>query len=357
MKIKELKASPCRWLWRSGLLLISFILGGLSSGYLCYQQGLRPLAKELKPVVIDINLGQSPRQIAEFLQNKKIIRSAKAFRIYLRLFHQQKSLKAGRYELSAGSSTPEIIKKIIEGSVQTIKVTFYPGATLTDHTTLESAKKLDVLTALRKAGFSEVVVTQALAKKYQHPLFENFPENAGLEGYVFGETYYFNYGVSVEDILMTTFQEFYKTLQTNNLIEKFKQRGLNLYQAITLASIVEKEAGGTQDHARIAQVFYKRLELGMNLGSDVTYQYIADKLGVARDVNLDSPYNTRRYAGLPPGPIAVPGLRALKAVAEPAEGDDLFFVSGDDDITYFAKTEIEHNNNVKKYCLVKCASY
>lgn len=357
MQIKIAKTPARRWWWRISLLVISFFLGALSSGYFWYQQSLRPLATSEEVVIVDIAFGQSPRQIAELLQNKKIIRSSRVFQAYLKLHHQQDSLKAGRYELSSSNTTPAIIKKLITGSVQTIKITFYPGATLIDNTTSDQAKKLDVLTAFQKAGFSEAVIKQALTKKYNHPLFDGAPENADLEGYVFGETYSFNYGVSIEDVLTTTFQEFYKTLEANNLLEKFKKRGLSLYQAIILASIVEKEAGGTEDHARIAQVFSKRLAIGMKLGSDVTYQYIADKLGLARDPNLDSPYNTRRYVGLPPGPIAVPGLRALQAVAEPADGDDLFFVSGDDDVTYFAKNEAEHNMNVRQHCLVKCASY
>jgi UPF0755 protein len=92
------------------------------------------------------------------------------------------------------------------------------------------------------------------------------------------------------------------------------------------------------------------------MGSDVTYQYVADKLGVARDPNLDSPYNTRRFDGLPPGPISSPGLTALKAVAAPANTDYLFFLSGDDDVTYFARNDAEHQANITNHCAVKCSS-
>ena len=92
----------------------------------------------------------------------------------------------------------------------------------------------------------------------------------------------------------------------------------------------------------------------MPLGSDVTYQYIADKTGVTRDPNLDSPYNTRRYAGLPPGPIATPGLSALQAVAEPEDSDYLYFLSGDDHVTYYGRTLKEHEANIANHCKVKC---
>ena len=111
-------------------------------------------------------------------------------------------------------------------------------------------------------------------------------------------------------------------------------------------------AGG--DEAGIAQVFYSRLALNMPLGSDVTYQYIADKLGVPRDPNLDSPYNTRKYTGLPPGPISTPGKAALLAVATPATTDYLYFLNGDDNVTYFSKTLDEHEANIKNHCQIKC---
>ena len=142
-------------------------------------------------------------------------------------------------------------------------------------------------------------------------------------------------------------------MEKNNLKEGFKKQGLTLYKGITLASIVQREVLAP-DQPQVAQVFYSRLKQGMNLGSDVTYHYAADKQGVARDFNLESPYNTRKYKGLPPGPISAPGLSALRATANPALGDYLFFVSGDDEKTYFARTNAEHDKNVSQYCHTKC---
>lgn len=94
----------------------------------------------------------------------------------------------------------------------------------------------------------------------------------------------------------------------------------------------------------------------MPLGSDVTYHYAADKLGVEPSPSLESPYNTRIHKGLPPGPIATPGLSALMAVADPASGDYLYFLSGDDDKTYYAKTEQEHQANIENHCKIKCST-
>jgi UPF0755 protein len=128
-----------------------------------------------------------------------------------------------------------------------------------------------------------------------------------------------------------------------------------LYQAITLASIVQREEPDATSQKQVAQVFYLRLAKDMPLGSDVTAYYGADQIGAERAVTVDTPYNTRIHTGLPPGPIATPGLTALQAVAAPASGDYLYFLSGDDDVTYFAHTDEEHEANIKAHCQIKCA--
>ncbi|HRN90765.1 MAG TPA: endolytic transglycosylase MltG, partial [Candidatus Saccharibacteria bacterium] len=237
-----------------------------------------------------------------------------------------------------------------------VDITFYPGATLFDKSDTADNKKLDVQTVLKRAGYNDSEITAAFDKTYNGPLFAGKPVGSDIEGYVYGDTYKFNKNATVEQILQRTFDEFYGVVQKNDLVDKFKSHGLNLYQGITLASIVQREAYNANDQKQVAQVFYSRLAIGMQLGSDVTYQYIADKLGVPRDTNLDSPYNTRRYTGLPPGPIATPGLSALMAVAEPAEGDYLYFLAGDDGKVYFAHTNAEHESNIQKHCQIGCST-
>jgi len=294
--------------------------------------------------LVKIELGSTPADIAQVLHDEGVIRNQTAFLWQARFKGVENNLQAGTYRLSPSESTPEIIDHLSKGKVDTFAITFLPGATLRANREM-----------FLSAGYSTDEVDAAFAKTYDSPLFAGKPVTADLEGYIYGETYSFSTDTTVEAVLEHVFEHYYGIVQKNDLIAKYAEHNLSLYQGITLASIVQREASAKgDDMAQIAQVFYRRLSIDMPLGSDVTYQYIADKLGVNRDPNLDSPYNTRRYAGLPPGPISVPGEKALLAVATPAAGDYLYFLSGDDNVTYFAKTLEEHEANAKNHCQEKC---
>jgi UPF0755 protein len=334
-------------------IVAAVIIGSGLAAWLWYGVQLSPFTNDKqKLIAVTIESGSSPSQIGRLLQAKSIIRSSLAFDINTRLSGTRGQLQAGTYRLSPGESTPVIVEHLVSGKVDEFNITFLPGATLKQDRQV-----------LVDAGFATSEIDAAFSKTYDSPLFNSKPAGSDLEGYIYGQTYRFNGGDTAEAVLQRTFDEFAKVIQANNLEAGFRQQGLTLYQGITLASIVQREVGTphgsdepSSDQKQVAQVFYSRLATSMMLGSDVTYQYAADKLGVARDVNLDSPYNTRRYTGLPPGPIASPGLTALKAVAAPASGDYLFFLSGDDGLTYFARTEAEHQANIKDHCAVKCSA-
>lgn len=294
--------------------------------------------------LIKIESGSTPTGIADTLKNAGLIRNTSVFLWYSRIGGVQNKLQAGTYRLSPSETTPQIVNHLVNGSVDSFSITFLPGSTLAQN------RKV-----LIDAGYSEKDVDTALSASYTSPLFAGKPANADLEGYLYGETYSFNTDTSVETILERVFEQFYSVVEANDLEGKYAEQGLTLYQGITLASIIQREASTSgSDMPQIAEVFYNRRAANMPLGSDVTYQYIADKMGVPRDPNLDSPYNTRRYAGLPPGPISVPGEKALLATANPAIGDYMYFLSGDDGVTYFARTNAEHEANIKNHCQTKC---
>lgn len=334
------------WKKRIIFFLIGFalaVVAAILSVWFWYSAQLAPVdGNDTKKIVVVIEPGTGPKAIAEQLHEGGVIKSTTAFMWYTRFEGVQNSLQAGTYRLSPSESTQEIVRHLTNGNVDSFDLTFLPGATL--------KQNKEVFT---KAGYSEAEVEKAFSASYSSPLFEGKPATADLEGYIYGDTYKFGAGESVENILTHIFETYSEVVQKNNLVAQYQARGLSLYEGITLASIIQREAIGG-DEPQIAQVFYKRLATDMPLGSDVTYQYIADKTGVPRDTNLDSPYNTRRYTGLPPGPIAVPGLNSLKAVANPAPGEYLYFLSGDDNVTYYGTTLQEHEANIRDHCRQKC---
>jgi len=331
-------------LWIVGVLIAIILALGVG-GYLWYGQSLTAVnASDTSRVRVEIESGASPTEIGQLLEDKKLIRSKEAFDIYTRLTETRSQLQAGTYSLSPSESIEAIVAHLVAGRVDQFSLTFLPGATLAEN------RKV-----LISAGYGEQEVDKALAKEYDHPLLKDKPKTADLEGYIYGETYTFGSSASVEEVLEAVFNYYYDIVQKDNLIEGYKSQGLSLYQGITLASIIQREVSGAADQKQVAQVFFRRLAEDMPLGADASYQYAAKKMGVAPHPDLDSPYNTRRFKGLPPGPIASPGRTALQAVAAPASGDYLYFVSGDDNKNYFSRTLAEHEENTRAHCHVKCS--
>ena len=327
------------------LAAVIMVLAAITIGtWVWYQQQLQAVAPgSSEKVRVTVKPGTDPSGIANLLKANGLIRNETAFGWYVRLSGTAGSLQSGAYRLSKSDNVQTLVEHLTSGKTDTFSITFLPGNTLAKHRQ-----------TLLDAGYSQTNVDTALSKKYAHPLFESKPASSDLEGYIYGETYQFPADATPEQILTRTFDQFQSVVEEENLKALYKQRGFTLYEGITLASIIQREVITKSDMAQVSQVFQLRLKRDIQLGSDVTYQYAADKMGVARSVDLDSPYNTRRYPGLPPGPISSPGAAALLAVANPAKGDYLYFLSGDDDKTYFGRTEAEHEANIQKHCQKKC---
>ena len=210
-------------------------------------------------------------------------------------------------------------------------------------------------------GYSNDEVEEAFNAKYNFSFLNDRPDNASLEGYLFGETYEFYENTPVKEILEKYLQEMDEVIKENNLKEAYSKRGLTLYEGITLASIIQKEAPES-DQPTVAQIFYTRLENGIPLGSDVTVSYALDVVDPNREVyqdnqsalTIESCYNTRIQQGLPCGPISNPGKSALLAVANPSDTAYLYFLTGDDGLMYYSNTEEEHNQNIYSHCQNLC---
>ena len=219
----------------------------------------------------------------------------------------------------------------------------------------------EVRKSLVEAGYSETEVDGALKANYDYSFLQGRPEGATLEGYLFGETHEFYKSASAKEVIETFLKGMGDVIKNNDLEKKYAEQGLSLYEGITLASVVQKEAP-SPEQPTVAQVFLSRLNAGIPLGSDVTVSYALDTIDPDRQtyqdnqaaLTVDSCYNTRVHVGLPCGPISNPGLSALLAVANPSETSYLYFLTGDDGMMYYSYTESEHNQNIYSHCQELC---
>lgn len=318
-----------------------------------YYNSLKPLSTTQTRVKVDIQSGSTAKQIGALLEEKGVIRSELAFSWHVRSSGLRSQLKAGNYLLSPSQSSQDIASMIAAGKTNLFNIVILPGQTIEQ-----------IKTQLEKDGFSETDIQSAFNKTYTSKLFATKPPKASLEGYIFPDTYQIDDSTSVEQLLERVFANFLDKIDKNNVASSLKRQNITLHQAIILSSIVEKEDSNPTTQPQIAQVFLKRLNSGIPLGSDVTALYGAKKAGqeltgsIAEQANqavaFNSPYNTRIHKGLPPGPIANFGFSALESIASPAKGDYLYFVAGDDGKVHFATTEDGHNANIQQYCHKLC---
>lgn len=314
-----------------------------------YQHNLRAPSVESSEILFTVVEGTSTGEIANQLQEAGAIRSARAFIWYLSRLDGEPLIQAGSYRLNSNMGVDEVTDILVNGKIDTSLITILPGQRLEE-----------IEEALVDYGFSAAEVEAALKADYNHPLLRYKKDSDSLEGYIYPETLQITDGSTVESIIKRSFDAFYDLLGPT-ILEGIGRQNLSPHEAIILASIIQKEASGQDDQRKIAQVFLRRLNEDMPLGADATFRYAAAVAGVEPTVDIDSPYNTRIHTGLPPGPISNFNIKALEAVANPADTDYLYFVHGDDCLeasgsctTYFARTLSEHESNVAKYCSVNC---
>lgn len=309
-----------------------------------YYNNLKPVSQNSSSQEITIPEGASVDTIIKILKDNDLIKSAWAFRLYVYGQDAASVLQAGTYALSQNMSVNEIVSIISHGKVVTNLMTILPGKSI-----------MQLKEAFVNAGFSQSDVDQAFdASTYSGvPVLVDKPVSASLEGFLFPDSYQKSGNTNPRNIIMAALEEMQLYL-TPDVRQKFANQGLSTYQGLILASMVEKEADSQEDRNQIAQVFLSRLRADMKLGSDVTAFYGAELAGVEPSVNYDSAYNTRLHAGLPPTPISTVSESSLKAVANPASTDWLYFVAGDDHKVYFSKTLEDHEALKNAHCNQLC---
>lgn len=330
-----------------GVVLLTLVIGAWKIRD-TYYQNLKPLAATDNIIVVTIAPGSSVAEVGLLLEQKGVIRSATAFEWYIRSKNIRDKLQAGSYGFSPSQSVQEVVDFIVTGKIATDLFTILPSQRLDE---IEAK----FVTEFVKNGFTKEQVQAAFdATLYaSSPALTDKPKSASLEGYLYPESFQKTADTTPQTILKASLDEMAKALSPDVRAGITKQ-GLTVHEGVILASIIEKEVSNEADKKKAAQVFLKRYKQGMQLGSDVTAYYGAEVAGLTRSVFTDTPYNTRIYNGLPPGPISNVTASSLNAVANPATTDYLYFVAGDDGITYFSNTLKEHEALTAAHCKKLC---
>ena len=282
--------------------------------------------------------GWSTRHIAQDLQREGVIRSSAAF-LMLQYAEGLKTLKAGEYKFDEPASALDVWRRLVRGDVYARTVVVPEGYTM-----------FDIATAVEQAGLGPAADFLTAAKGDVFLLREIDPAAQSLEGYLFPDTYEFTRIDTAHDMAAAMVHRFRREAQKIGLLGN-----ADTHRIVTMASIVEKETAVAEERPLVASVYYNRLARNMALGADPTVVYASLLAGRYRgtiyqsDLQFDSPYNTYKYPGLPPGPIANPGVASLQAAMHPAQSDFLYFVSDNNGHHRFARTAEEHDRNVIAY--------
>ncbi len=291
---------------------------------------------------VEIVPGSNPQSMGRALSDAGVVENATAFRIAVWLEGAGRRLQAGEYRFDAPMTPRAVVDKIARGDVFLRPVTFREGLTI---------RQMAAIFEERGFGTAAEFVTAA---SKPGPVRELDPQARDLEGYLFPDTYTLPRSTTADELVARMVARFEKAL-TPETRQQAASRGLRLRELVTLASLVEKETAKPEERPLVAAVYANRLKAGIGMQCDPTVIYALERAGrytgnlTRADLQFDSPYNTYRYAGLPPGPIAAPGQASLEAAANPAAVPYLYFVSRNDGSHAFATTLEEHNRNVFEY--------
>ena len=309
-----------------------------------YYQASTPASDDSRNVVIKIEPGMTLKQVSVLLKNENLIGNSAVFRLLAIIQGKQSQIMVGEYEVSSAMIPVDILQRVTSGKTVLHPITIPEGYRITEIAELLASNGL-----VDKEEFIRLTEDKEIIQ------FWDIPGNS-LEGYLFPETYHFSKFTDARKIIDTMVKTFKDKVLPLNLGKVSKDIKLTSHEVITLASIIEKETGKSEERPLISSVFHNRLKKKMRLQTDPTVIYAIKNFDGnirKKDLSLDSPYNTYRYKGLPPGPIANPGLKSIVAVLEPDVSDYLYFVSRQDGSHQFSATLDAHESAVRKYQLKK----
>ena len=315
------------------ILVLAIVVVGTYAAVAYYW--LSPTGRFAPPQEVTIEKGESFRQIARSLADAGVVRSELALRVYGRLSRTASQIKPGDYAFKGGERIPDIMRHLVRGDFIVVTIAIPEG--LTVH---EIAERVAQTGLVCQDDFENAARDGAMVRALGlMPL--------GAEGYLFPATYKFSPHATTDDVLGAMLARFYQVL-TPQVEERMFAAGLDARRLVTMASIVEKEAKAPEERPLIAGVFYNRLRLGMPLQSDPTAEYELDgsKEPAVSAVHTASAFNTYDFTGLPPGPIANPGLKSIEAALNPTPTDYLYFVAREGGTHVFSKSYDEHRHAI-----------
>lgn len=311
-----------------------------------------------KEIIFNVEKGEGSREIAFNLKKEGLIKSKVLFRIHAFNKRVAAQLQAGTYLLSPRMNVPQIIDKLAKGDVLKEKITIIEGWNLRDiGRYFENRGMFQAEEFFELVGFPLVDYSKANGLSQSNDFSQEFnflgdkSKHLGLEGYLFPDTYEFNKGVVLEEIVKKMLNNFDKKM-TQELKEEIEAQEKSIFEIITMASLIEKEVQTQEDKKLVSGILWKRLKKGMPLQVDATIIYIVDKKTTKvsiEETKIDSPYNTYKYKGLPLGSICNPGLESIRAAIYPEISEYFYYLSTPEGETIFSKTLKEHNYAKSKY--------
>lgn len=325
----------------AGSLLI-VTLAALLAGWLYIETETPYYGRASEETFVEISKGMNANSAAKILEQSGIVRHRIPLIFYLRFTGNAERIKAGEYRFAEPASPRQIAERLVEGD------SFYHAVTVPEGLTAMETIQLFLDKGLGKREEMESALRRT------DWISDMFPEAASLEGFLFPETYHLSRNVSSEQILQTMVAQFRKEYEP--LIARYPvPAGWSGNQIVILASMIEKEAQKAEERPLVSSVFHNRIKRKMPLACDATIIYAMKLLGTYKgnirrsDLAMESPYNTYRNRGLPPGPIANPGTESLTAALRPADSSYLYYVSRNDGTHVFSKTYQEHEKAVDMY--------
>lgn len=330
---------------KSKILIILFILiVGFFGGRYFLLAPVNPRSDDL--VKVEIPDGIGAKEIASRLTEASAIRSSYGFTFLAILRGVRGELKAGIYEISTKESTSDVLDRIVRGDTlpEDVGVTIPEGFTLS-----QIAERFSSQEIVEKESFISAAKVSRFKEGFS--FLDDAPEEATLEGYLFPDTYRIDQEMTAEDVIrrmLTEFKEKYAAASN----ERGDVDVDSVHAIVTMASIVEREVKNYEDMQIVAGILWQRYEDGWGLDADATIRYAVDNWKdplTDKELKIDSPYNTRKYRGLPLGPIGNPGLSSLRATLNPKKTDYRFYLSAPNGVTVFSSTLEEHNQAKREH--------